>query len=121
MKESVIGIVAVIVILGAIITSLMWGIPTYKVWSQEMSGKAKLAEATQSRKILVEQARAEKESAILRADAIKIMGKAAQDYPEYRQQEFIGAFGEAVKSGKIDQIIYVPTEANIPITEARNK
>ncbi len=49
------------------------------------------------------------------------MGEAAQKYPEYRQQEFIGAFGEALKSGTISQIIYVPTEANIPIMEAGRK
>ncbi len=30
----------------------------------------------------------------------------------------MGAFAEALQSEKIDQIIYVPTEANIPITEA---
>ena len=27
-------------------------------------------------------------------------------------------FGEALKEGNINQIMYVPTEANIPITEA---
>ncbi|WP_312307640.1 hypothetical protein [Acinetobacter variabilis] len=45
-------------------------------------------------------------------------GQAAKDYPEYRKQEFIGAFGEALREGRIQQIIYVPTEANIPIVEA---
>lgn len=102
----------------AILLSAMFGIPAYRVWQQEMAGKAKLAEATQSRQVLVEQARAEKEAAILQAEAIKIMGEAAQKYPEYRQQEFIGAFGEALKQGKISQIIYVPTEGNIPVLEA---
>ena len=38
--------------------------------------------------------------------------------PEYRQQEFINSFGAALKDGKIQQIIYVPTEANIPIMES---
>ncbi|MHC8950461.1 hypothetical protein ACYX7F_16080 [Sphingobacterium hungaricum] len=101
-----------------IILGLMFGLPVYSVWQQEMSGKARLAEATHSRQILVEQARAEKEAAVLQADAIKIMGEAAQKYPEYRKQEFIGAFGEALKAGTISQIIYVPTEASIPIVEA---
>ncbi|MVZ63704.1 hypothetical protein [Sphingobacterium humi] len=101
-----------------IVVGLMFGLPTYSVWQQEMAGKARLAEATQSRQILIEQARAEKEAAVLQAEAIKIMGEAAQKYPEYRKQEFIGAFGEALKAGTISQIIYVPTEANIPILEA---
>lgn len=96
----------------------MWGCPKYEVYSQEMEGTAQLAKANQNREILVSQARAEKEASQLRADAIAIMGKAAQQYPEYRQQEFIGAFADALKEGKIAQIIYVPTETNIPIIEA---
>ena len=90
----------------------------YSVWSMEMQGKAKLAEASQSRQIQIEQAKAEREAAVLRAEAIAIVGKAAQEYPEYRTQEFMGAFAEALKEGNIDQIMYIPTEANIPITEA---
>lgn len=90
----------------------------YDVWSMEMQGKAKLAEASQSRQIQVEQARAEKEAAVLRAEAIAIVGKAAKDYPEYRTQEYYGAMAEALKEGKIQQMIYIPTEAGLPITEA---
>src|SRR5690606_4912166 len=114
-------IILTIVAAMVVIAGLMFGLPKYKVWQQEMSGKARLAEATQSRRILIEQAQAEKEAAVLQAEAIKIMGEAAQKYPEYRQQEFIGAFGEALKSGTISQIIYVQTEANIPIMEAGRK
>jgi regulator of protease activity HflC (stomatin/prohibitin superfamily) len=90
----------------------------YDVWAQEMSGKARLAEASQSRQIQVEQAKAELDASKLRAEAIKIMGKAAKEYPEYRQQEYMAAFGEALREGKMSQIIYIPTEANIPIMEA---
>lgn len=111
-------IIIVIIAAIVIIAGMMFGLPQYSVWQQEMAGKARLAEATQSRQILIEQARAEKEAATLQAEAIKIMGEAAQKYPEYRKQEFIGAFGEALKAGKISQIIYVPTEANIPVLEA---
>lgn len=107
------------ILLAGIVTLCMWGCPRYEVYSMEQHGKAQLAQANQNREILVSQARAEKEAAQSRADAIKIMGQAAKDFPEYRQQEFIGAFAEAVKEGRISQIIYVPTEANIPITEAR--
>lgn len=94
------------------------GCPQYNVWQQGLAGEAELARADQNRKILVTQAQAEMEAAKLRADAIEIVGEATQKYPEYRQQEFIGAFGEALKSGAIEQIIYVPTEANIPVMEA---
>ena len=92
--------------------------PQYCVWQQGLSGKASLEKASQTRQIMVEQARAEVDSAKLRAEAIKIVGQAAKDYPEYRLQEFLGAFGEALNSERIEQIIYVPTEAGIPVMEA---
>ena len=110
------GVVALLIILG-----LIWGYQYFKVFSAEMSGKAKKMEAQQARMVLVEQARAEKEAAQLRSDAILIVGEAAKKYPEYRYQEYIGAFAEALKNGKIHQIIYIPTEAGIPILEAGRK
>ena len=95
----------------------MWGCPQYNVYSQRLQGEAALSKAEGQRQILVTQAHAEREAAALRAEAIKIVGQAAKDFPEYRQQEFIGAFAEALKDGHVAQIIYVPTEANIPIIE----
>jgi len=61
------------------------------------------------------------EAAELRAEAIRIVGAASKEFPEYRTQEFIGAFGEAMQNGNIQKIIYVPTEANIPIIEAGHR
>lgn len=110
-----IGVISFVII---VILALMFGIPQYSVWQQGLTGQAALARAEQTRRILVTQAHAEKDAAVLRAEAINIVGKAAQDFPEYRQQEFIGAFAHALEAGKIQQIIYVPTEANIPIMEA---
>lgn len=120
MKEmfKIVGCVAVVIIM---ICVMMFGYPYYNVWSKGMNGRSKLMEAEQTKQILVQTAQAEKDSAQLRADAIKIMGQAAKEYPEYRQQEFMASFGEALREGNIQQIIYVPTEANIPIMEARNK
>lgn len=110
-------ILAIVVLLGA----LLWGVPQYRVYSQEMRGAAALAEATQNRQILIEQADAELESAEKFAQAIEIVGQAAKEYPEYRQQLFIQGFSEALQGGIVDQIIYVPTEAMIPITEAGHR
>ena len=113
-KLGVIGVIVALVVIGG----LMFGVPWYRVWNAGMSGKAALMQAEQEKQIAVETAKAEVEAAKLRAEAIALVGKASQQYPEYRQQEFIGAFGEAIKSGQVEQIIYVPTEANIPIVEA---
>lgn len=111
---SVTGILGVLVILFL----LFWGLPIWNVWKQGLSGEAALAKAEQTKKIMVETARAEVDASKLRAQAIEIMGAAAKKYPEYRLQEFMGAFAEALQEGNIDQIIYVPTEANIPVMEA---
>jgi len=105
-------------IIGLLAALGLWGCPQYNVWKKGMSGKAKLMEAEQTKKILIESARAEVEAARHRAEAVQIMGQAAKDFPEYRLQEFMAAFAEALQSEYIDQIIYVPTEANVPILEA---
>jgi regulator of protease activity HflC (stomatin/prohibitin superfamily) len=102
----------------AIIVGSMAGCPQYYVYTARLQGEAIEAKSKGSRQAIVSQAQAEKDAAQLRADAVKIMGQAAKDFPEYRQQEFIGAFAEALKEGNVQQIIYVPTEAGIPITEA---
>ncbi len=96
----------------------MVGCPKYNVWQKGLAGEASLNRARQERKIIVEQAKAELDAAEVRAKAIAIVGAKAKQYPEYRAQEFIGAFAEALQNGTINQIIYVPTEGNIPILEA---
>lgn len=104
-----------------VLVALFWGLPIWNVWKSGLSGEAALRRAEQEKMIMIEQARAEKESAVLRAEAIEIIGAATKEFPEYRQQEFIGAFANAIQDGSIRQIIYVPTEANIPITEAGHR
>lgn len=98
---------------------VMFGYPLYRVWSSEQSGRASFAQAEQEKKIQIEQARAEVESAKLRAEAIEIIGTKLKEFPEYRDQEFISQFGDALNQGNIQQIIYVPTEANIPIVRTQ--
>jgi hypothetical protein len=110
-------IIVVILLVGALFGFLVIG-KHYRVWSMEMEGKGILLQANYERQAIVAQAQAERDSATLRAEAIGIVGQAAKDFPEYRNQEFIGAFAKAVENGNISQIIYVPTEANIPIMEA---
>jgi hypothetical protein len=94
------------------------GCPQYHVWQQGLEGQAALKRAEQTRMIQIEQAKGEEQAALHRANAIKTLGQAAKDFPEYRYQEFLGAFAEALHNGTIQKIIFVPTEAQIPITEA---
>jgi len=114
-----IAIFAVILILG-----LMFGMPMYNVWQQEMTGKAEFSRAEQNRKIKVEEAKAEKESAVFRAEAEiiraegvakanEIIGGSLKDNKDYLTYLWIQALYDESNS-----VIYVPTEANLPILEA---
>lgn len=98
--------------------ALLAGCPQYAVYKARLEGEAIHKKADGARQALVAQAQAELDAAQKRADAIKILGQSAKDYPEYRQQEFIGAFAHALHEGKIAQLIYVPTEGMMPIMEA---
>ena len=116
-----IGIAAVVLflVLGGVI-----GCPYYNVWQQEMSGKAEYAKAEQNRKIKIEEAKANLEAEKLNAqaeierakgaaEAIKIEnGSVTPTYIQYlwvRQQNL---------SGENTKIIYIPTEAGLPLLEA---
>ena len=50
-----------IIIIAAILV-MMWGMPVYNVWQQDMAGKAEMAKAEQNRRILVEEAKARLEA-----------------------------------------------------------
>jgi hypothetical protein len=106
-----------IVLMSLIVALIMFTWPRYRIWQKGLAGEANLMQAVQERKIQVEQARAERDAAKLRAEAIQIVGQAAKDFPEYRYQEFLGAFGEAFQNDNISKIVFIPTEANVPITE----
>lgn len=116
---SVVFTILIVVICLFGIGSCMAYYPKYKVYKLGLEGEARQAYANMERQSIVAQAQAERDAAELRAAAIEIMGEAAKNYPEYRQQEFIGAFAKCLENGCASQIIYVPTEAGIPITESQ--
>ena len=114
-------------ILGIILlmSCLMIGIPKYNVWQQEMIGKSEFAKAEQNRRIKIEEAKANLEAEKLNAqaeierakgaaEAIKIEnGQLTTTYIQYlwvRQQN----------DSNIEKIIYIPTEASMPILEAKS-
>jgi len=114
-------LVAVLII--AVVAGAMYGMPKYKVYSKELAGKAQLREAEWSRQIAVEEAKALKESASLKADAEVIRAQGIADANEIIAhsitEEYIRyKFVEGLNDGNTE-VIYVPTEANLPILEAR--
>lgn len=97
--------------------AVLWG-PVMKPWTQEREGLANLRKAQFDNKIQAEQSAAERDAAKLRAEAIAIVGSVAKAYPEYRAQEFIGGFADALKAGEVKQTFYIPTQASVPVLPA---
>ncbi len=106
-----------------LIAGILWGIPNYKVYSRELNGKAQLREAEWNRQIAVQEAEALKESAALKAEAEILraggIAEANRIIADSLSEEYIRyKFVEGLNDGNTE-VIYVPTEANLPILEAR--
>jgi regulator of protease activity HflC (stomatin/prohibitin superfamily) len=124
-EVMLIGCGAVALLLGvAAFASLWWIGPTYRVWEQRKAGEARLAEAESSRKIAVAEAEAKLEAATMLAqaeverakgvaEANKILGESLKGNEEYLRYLWI----ENLDRGN-NAVIYVPTEAGLPILEA---
>ena len=100
-------------------------LPVYNVWQKGLKGKSQLKQAEWNKQIAIEEAKAEKESATLKkeADIIRAEGIAESNRiisetltPEYITWKWV----EGLHDGS-SEVIYIPTEANLPILEARNK
>lgn len=122
-----IGIIIGQVVMGVvfIIIGGAWGCPQYNVWQQTLEGQAELARAQQNRQIKISEAQAMEESAkhlanaeVSRAEGVAkanaIIGQSLKDNEAYLRWLYI----EGLKENQHDQIIYVPTEAGLPILEA---
>ena len=105
----------------------MWGCPNYSVYQQNLEGEAELARATQNRQISIQEAQAKKESAkdlaeaeVIRADGVaranKIIGESLKENEAYLHYLFINNLEHTE-----NQVIYLPTEAGLPILEAGRK
>lgn len=114
----------------AIFTAIfaIWGCfalgQVYGVWSAGMNGKAELAQADWNRQIAVREAQAKEEAASMLAQADiqraygvakanKIIGDSLKKNEDYLKYLWI----QNIETSK-NQIIYVPTETNLPILEA---
>jgi hypothetical protein len=123
MSGGCFGIGAVIALL--LIGIAMYAFPQYNVYSQRLSGEAALAEAQSSRQVAILEARAKKESASELAEAEVIRAKGAAQANAILQNSLGGPEGylrylqiQALEDSKAS-LIYVPTEAGLPVTEAR--
>lgn len=118
-----------VVIAVAVVAALMLiGLPTYNVYSRTMAGKAAYEQAVQDRRIRVLEAQAALDSAQLTAqaeiarargtnEANRIMAESLGGPENYLRWSYIHMLEEtAGKQGR--EVIYIPTEAGMPILEA---
>ena len=121
-------IIALIVISVVILTAFLVGWPRYNVYRQEMAGRAAYAQAEQDRRIRVLEAQAALDSAELTAqaeiarargtnEANRIMADSLGGPDNYLRWSYINMLQETAGRGD-RQVIYIPTEAGMPILEA---
>lgn len=114
---------------GVIVVSIASAIyPFYNVWQRGMDGQASMAEAEANRQIKVREAQATRDAAellaeaeVLRAKGVAQANKIVADGlggPEgYLRYLYIDGLKEGQAKGTL-QVIYVATEAGLPILEA---
>lgn len=101
-----------------------WAYPNYNVWQQGLAGEAELKRAEQNRKIAVQEAQAKAEAAQMLAkaeverakgvaEANKIIGDSLRGNESYLR--YLWVMG--LQTNQM-QVVYVPTEANLPLLEA---
>jgi regulator of protease activity HflC (stomatin/prohibitin superfamily) len=107
-----------------VLTLAMWGCPRYNVWQQTLMGEAELKRAESNRQIAVQEARAKLESAKMLSDAEierakgvaeanKIIGESLKNNESYLRYLWVT---ELNTNGQ--NVIYIPTEAGMPVLEA---
>ena len=130
-------IVAIIVLIVGGIALNMAFMPNYRIYKQDKQGQANLRQQEWEKKILIEQAKALNESATLQAEAT-IKQETAKAQAEVIRAKGVAEANSIIAGSLkgnesylrylwIDKLadnantIYVPTEAGLPILEARNK
>lgn len=120
-----------IVVIGIVCLITFWilvGYPRWRVWASHQRGLADLAQANNEQQIQIAKAKARKEAANLNKEAaiieaqavsaqIKEIGEQLSSHDLYLRWQWI----KMMEENETDKVIYVPTEANLPILEARRK
>lgn len=113
----------VLITTAILIVGILATMPLYNVWSKELKGKAELREAEWSRQIAIQEAQARKESAVLDAQAEIERAKGVREANEIiagslkGNEEYLRYLWIDRVAGS-NNVIYVPTEASLPILEA---
>lgn len=114
----------------SIVLSLMLGIPKYNVWRSKIAiekaenyGRAEIAQAEQNRLILIEEAKANLEAQKLNSEAEVERAKGMAKAIEIENGKLTQRYIYYLWVRNIDKMdgdkIYIPTESNLPILEAK--
>ncbi len=121
--EATFAILTVLVIVALVVT-LFFGLPKWNVWRSGLSGEAELRRAEQNRQILVEEAQAKLDAADLLNKAEVKRAEGLAEATELVANSFGGPEAylrylwiQSLENNEAD-IIYVPTEAGLPLLEA---
>lgn len=117
------GWIAIVAVVCCIIAVCMVGCPSYNVWQQEMSGKAEFAKAEQNRRIKIEEAKANLEAEKLNAQAEIERAKGAAEAIRIENGSITSTYIQYLwvrqQNNIPNKVVYIPTEANLPILEAK--
>lgn len=107
----------------AIIVAMFVGLPRYNVWRSELKGKAEFVRAEQNRQIKIEEAKANLEAEKLNAKAEVERAKGAAEAIKIENGQLTTAYIQYLwvrmqANNQAQKIIYIPTEASMPILEA---
>lgn len=130
-------VIAIILTFLIFIGTLMAVMPKYRIYRQDLAGQANLRQQEWEKKIMIEEAMAQNESATLQAES-KIKQETAKAEAEVIRARGVAEanriISDSLKGNEsylrylwIDKlsdnqnVIYVPTEAGLPILEAGNR
>lgn len=120
------GVTGAVFVLGILILALLWS-PLVGPWAAERRGMAEFRQAEQNRQIRIEEAKAKDEAAqyLAKAEVTKargvseandIMSKSLGGPEGYLRWKYIEMLEETGQDS--NTIVYIPTEAAMPILEA---
>jgi flagellar biosynthesis/type III secretory pathway M-ring protein FliF/YscJ len=124
-KNIIKGWITAIAITLLVIMLIMWLFPKWNVYRRELRGKAALIEAQSDRKVQIEEAKANLESEKLNAKSEVERAKGAAEAIEIEggnlTENYIRYLWVRNLETSDKQLIYVPTEAGLPLLEANRK
>ena len=121
-KTLFMAILLVFVLICIFVAAYMVVSPRYSVWSNELYGRAEYVRAEQNRRIKIEEARANLEAEKLNAEAEIERAKGAAKAIEIENGKLTPTYIQYLwvrqQNLSNNKIIYIPTEACLPILEA---